>query len=109
MTNGSTSVTLAYRLVDATTGTELWTNEQTVTDSSGGGNWAEAMVSAGIHAMSNMNNQREVKLAALANQQVIHDPGNGMLVGGYHKDHAADQQRRKNGGKPPKRVNAGDA
>jgi hypothetical protein len=92
--NNSTSVTLAYRLVDTRSGELLWRDEQTVEDSSGGGSWAEMMISAGAHALTNLDGHREAKLAALANQQIIHDPNRGMLYGAYHKSYAADQKRR---------------
>jgi hypothetical protein len=95
--DSTTSVTLEYRLLDTTTSTELWHQVQTVQDSSSQGqsDIFSAMILAGIHAATNVDEHRERALAAVANAQIIHDPKHGMLVGLHHPGFDEDQKKHQ--------------
>ena len=85
-----TQVKIQYRLVDTSTGAQLWSMNQVVQDDSGGGrDLATILVSAAVHAISNTLSGRERSLALQANSQAM----NGrfrLLKGPYHPGHQQD-------------------
>jgi hypothetical protein len=101
--DSTTTVKLEYRLVDTTSGDELWKHEQTVQNSSNQGNSGGdpmgvligAAVGAAIHAGSDVDAHRERQLAVQANEMVVANPDHGMLLGKRHKDFEKDQQKHR--------------
>ena len=90
-----TQVKIQYRLVDTSTGAQLWSMNQVVTDDSGGGrDLVTIVVSAAVHAISNTLAERERTLALQANSTAM----NGrfrLLKGPYHPGHQQDLSGQK--------------
>jgi hypothetical protein len=95
--SSSTSVTLEYALVDVRTGTPLWHWQQTVHDNSNNsnsGNITALLVSAAVHAASNVAAGKERDLARKANALAFNHRGAGLIKGDRHPDSKKDVERR---------------
>jgi hypothetical protein len=101
--DSSTSVALEFRLVDTGSGDELWSQARTVlhhsSDGTGGGGEPISVllamtIAATIDATANTDTRRQLPVATEANNLLINDPNQGMLLGERHPGHKADQQKR---------------
>ncbi len=95
--NSATEVAIECRLVDLRDGVELWRgsgaarSDSSQGQSSGLGMLVSAVVGQIASSMGNPSRQ----LAPRLNQTVFHADHDGLLLGPYHPNHAADQERRR--------------
>lgn len=92
----TTTVRLAYRLVDVRTGTELWQREQTFRESSSAGaqDPISLILAALVSAVVSAASDPEWSLARRANAGLFHHAQQGLLKGPRHPDHDRDRLRR---------------
>ena len=93
-----TTVRVVGRLVDVTTGEELWHGERTATESSNDHNQAGivgALVGALMTQVASDVADPSPALSKEANESLFHDSHHGLLSGHYHPNHAKDQEARK--------------
>lgn len=98
--NASTSVTLAYRLVDADSGDEIWRWQQAFhySPSIQQNSLVGMLVSAAVHAVESTSGRMEREVAIAANYAAFNSPTCGLLTGARHPDYERDletAQRRQ--------------
>jgi hypothetical protein len=102
--DSSTSVGLEFRLVDSGSGEELWSQARTVvyhsSDGTGGGGEPISVllamtIAAAVDATAKTDTRQQLPVAVQANNLLVNDPNQGMLVGARHSGFKADQQQRR--------------
>lgn len=89
--NSQTTVTMEGRLVDATTGTELWSGAASAVKGSGdgGGGLAGILAAAVVNQVVTSISDPSRDISKRANQSLFSNSRNGLLMGRYHPDHEA--------------------
>ncbi len=92
----TTTVRLAYRLVDVRTGLELWQREQAFRDSSSAGaqDPFSLIIASLVSAIVAAASEPEWNLARRANAAQFNHAQQGLLKGPRHPDHERDRLRR---------------
>lgn len=92
--SSSTEVLLEYRLVDVSSGVEMWRFEQRVRQGKGGVSYA-ALVEVALDAVVSAATDRARDLAVMANNQAFFNPNHGVLKGRRHPGFEQDQKQRR--------------
>lgn len=92
-----TSVGVKARLVDAESGAELWHGDATVAQGSGGGGngLAGLLASAIVNQIASAAVDPTPDVARAANRRLFEDDRQGLLLGPYHPDEAADAAAKR--------------
>jgi hypothetical protein len=91
----TTVVKARAALVDTASGQTLWTGVVFAQESSsGGGDPIAALVVAAVEQIVDSRLDRAHSLSGPANQQMVFDQRDGLLLGPYHPDHEADLRGR---------------
>jgi len=93
--DSTTTVVLDYKLIDADTGTQLWTRRGAMqySSSQGQNNIIGMVVAAQIHAAMSASGRYELNCARALNQQVCANRMHGFLLGWRHPDYERDHAR----------------
>lgn len=91
LVQSATRVKARGTLVDADTGTELWTGTVDHAESSfdGSGSLLENVIGAAVAQMAGTVSDRTHEAAAVANSRLVGDPGRGLLLGPLHPEFEA--------------------
>lgn len=84
--NSSTQVTVNARLVDARTGTEIWSGSQTARQNSGGGSLGEMLAGALVNQIATSISDPSADVARQANYMLFHNEHHGLLLGHRHRE-----------------------
>lgn len=80
--SSTTTVTVAYRLIDLGSGALLWSGESSLTDNGNrGGRLGDQLINSLIHAVSNTLSNPEEALAREVNWRALANRNNGLLPG----------------------------
>lgn len=93
--SSTTRVRARARLVDVKTGTQLWTGRVSYADNGGnttGQGLLGAVISAAVNQIGNSVTDRSHDAAKLANQQLIRDSREGLLIGPRHPQFGTEPQ-----------------
>jgi hypothetical protein len=94
--SSNTVVKVRARMVDVKSGETLWQGTAEAIESSNGRNndLLGMVVSAAVAQILDTSSQRVRVLAATANQEMIYNKTNGLLIGPYHPEFASDLRGR---------------
>jgi hypothetical protein len=94
--SSNTVIQVSARLVDVNSGETLWQSSASVNESSsrGNSNLVGMLISAAVTQVINTSSDRLRALAATANQRMVNNRSNGLLMGPRHPESATDPRGR---------------
>lgn len=93
----ATTVEMEYRLVDVSSGNQLWNHHEVFQYSASGrqNNIISMLIAAQIQAAQSGSGRLEREVAAQANVHAIYLPRQGLLTGARHPQYAKDLERTR--------------